>query len=59
MKKKHLYIPPKIEVEELFLENCIANSSALVNPGNQNGEIIVEDWTNGGDLESSEEDSRW
>lgn len=59
MKKKHLYIPPKIEVEELFLENSIANSSAILGPGDQNNDVYIEDWTDGGNIDSQEEDSRW
>lgn len=61
MKQTRLkfYIPPSILVEEINLEESIANGSLQINPGNEAGVIVIDSWEEGSDLESPLENSRW
>lgn len=58
MKKKlKEYVSPTIKSQEILLEVGLAQSSNIINPGNQSGTVQVYDWDaldNGNDLIISE-----
>jgi len=47
------YISPRIETIMIELENGLAGQSTDVKPGDSGGNVNVEDWGNGGDIEGS------
>lgn len=60
-RKKSLndYVPPYIKVEEISLESGLASGSGIINPGDETGVVLIDDWTPGQDIQSTEGDSRW
>ncbi|GEM_PF-5759682 len=56
---RNKYISPKIKVDNILLEENLAAGSVLIKTENEAGAILIEDWTDGSDLESPEENSRW
>lgn len=53
------YIPPIISIEEVHLESGISNGSVEITPGNEQGIILIDEWIEGGQEQSTEGDSRW
>jgi len=59
MKEKRKYISPKLIVEEIFFEDDLANGSILIKPGNEFGNIIIEDWSPTINVDAPEEGTQW
>jgi hypothetical protein len=53
------YVPPMISIEEVKLEGGIASGSIDVHPGTEQGVIVIDEWTDGGNEGSTLGDSRW
>lgn len=54
-----MYVPPIISIEEAKLEGGITIGSVNINPGTEQGVIVIDEWADGGNEESTLGDSRW
>lgn len=59
IKKRKEYNTPKISCQYIYIEDCFATGSIQIHPGNDQGQVFIDNWQIGNDINSIDENTLW